>query len=137
MTLVTFAQVNFVAVVVAAAAYFALGAVWYSPPVFARPWMRASGVTPGEGQSPAPLFVLSFAANFLAAAALAFLARASGALSVGDGVILGLSAALGFSLTSLIVTQAFEGRPAALQLINTGYHVVGIVIAAIIVTVWD
>lgn len=136
MDLGTFGDLNWLAVVVAAVAYSALGAIWYSPAMFSKPWIRLSGVTPGEGNS-AALIAMSTVMNFVAAAGLAFLAAEVGAESVGDGILLGLIAAVAFSLTSLVVNQAFEGRPGALIAINTGYNVVGLVVAAVIVTIWD
>lgn len=38
-------EVNLLAVVVAAIASMALGAVWYSPSVFGKKWMQATGIT--------------------------------------------------------------------------------------------
>jgi len=38
-----FGTVNWLAVVVGAAIYFILGAVWYSPVLFAKPWQAAIG----------------------------------------------------------------------------------------------
>jgi len=38
--MLAFPEINFVAVVVAAVAYFVLGWVWYSPEVFGKAWMK-------------------------------------------------------------------------------------------------
>lgn len=137
MTLGTFGDVNYLAVLVAAIAYFAIGAVWYAPPVLGRAWMDASGVRPQEGRTPTPLLVLAFVAAFVASLVLAFLARASGADGFGEGIVLGLVCGVGFALTALVVTQRFENRPPTLPWINAGYHILGLLVAAIIVTVWD
>src|SRR5437879_13917817 len=40
------ANVNILAVIVAAVLTFVLGAVWYSPVLFAKQWMAAQGYTP-------------------------------------------------------------------------------------------
>lgn len=137
MSLDALADVNYVAVVVAAVAYFAVGGLWYSPLLFARQWIAASGVTPQPGVTPWGLFALSFVTGFVAALALAVIARVAGGETVGDGIVLGLVAGIGFSLTSLVVTQAFETRPLALHFINGGYHLVGLTVAGVIVTVWS
>src|SRR2546421_12385130 len=42
------ANVNILAVLVAALATFVLGAVWYSPVLFAKQWMQAHGYTPEQ-----------------------------------------------------------------------------------------
>ena len=39
-------QINYLAVLVAALATFFLGALWYSPILFAKAWMRAHDYTP-------------------------------------------------------------------------------------------
>lgn len=42
------AQVSWLGVIVGAAIYFVLGALWYSPPLFARPWQAAIGWDPAR-----------------------------------------------------------------------------------------
>jgi hypothetical protein len=37
-------DLNWLAVFVAALAYFAIGALWYAPPVFGKVWMAAGGM---------------------------------------------------------------------------------------------
>lgn len=137
MLLSTFADVNYLAVLVAGLAYFALGGLWYSPVLFARPWMAASGIRPEEATGGGGLYLASFVAQFVAALALAIVALAAGADTVGEGIVLGLVAGIGFVLTSLGVTQMFDRKSAVLQAINIGYHLVGLVVAGIIVSVWQ
>ncbi len=45
-------DLNWLAVIVAAIAYFVLGAIWYAPPVLGNAWMRAGGVEMPEGERP-------------------------------------------------------------------------------------
>lgn len=137
MSLSTFGDINYLAVLVAATSYFAVGALWFSPVMFARPWMEATGVGPDAGTNVVPLFAMTFVAWFLAALAMAFLARETGATSVRDGLVLGLVTGIGLAATVLAVTQTFERRAALLQLINIGHNVVGLIAVAVIVTVWD
>jgi hypothetical protein len=137
MSLDTFGDVNYLAVLVAAVAYSALGALWYSPPLFGRAWMEATGIRPQEGASATPLYILSFVAWFIVALGLAFLAREAGAETYGDGILLGLVTGVGFLLTTFAVTFAFESRPRIVYYINIGYNIVGFLVAAVIVTVWD
>lgn len=39
--------VNWLAIFVAAMGMFVLGAVWFSTPVFLKPWMKAAGLPEG------------------------------------------------------------------------------------------
>lgn len=137
MSLDTLSDVNYLAVLVGAVAYFVLGGLWYSPVLFAKPWMAASGIRPQDARGAAPLYILSFVLDVIIALALAFIAREAGASTVGDGIVLGLVAGIGLALPPLAVTHAFESRPRTLQFINLGYHVVAVLITAVIVTVWD
>ncbi len=41
-------ELNYLAIIVAAAANFVLGMVWYAPSVFGKMWMKEAGITMGE-----------------------------------------------------------------------------------------
>lgn len=135
MSLDTFGDVNYLAVIVGALVYFGIGALWYSPALFATPWMAASGAQPGN-RIPVGLFGLSLVLEFLAALGLAVLAVAVDASTVGDGLLLGLVAGIAFAISALAVTQAYERRPFVLQLINGGYHVLSLAAIGVLVAVW-
>ena len=134
-------DLNWLAVIVAALAYFLLGAVWYAPPVFGRAWMRASGIEVREGEGPGPAFyALPLVADIVAAVALGMLARATGSDSVGEGIVLGLVVGVGFVATVIATTGLFDTKkpiPGLWALITGAYNVVGLLIAAVIVSVWD
>ncbi len=51
MTLDVLGDLNWLAVLVAAIAFFALGAVWYAQPVFGKAWTRASNFQLPEGDT--------------------------------------------------------------------------------------
>jgi hypothetical protein len=44
MSFDAFGDVNYLAVIVAAIAYFALGAIWYIPPVMGRAWQASNPI---------------------------------------------------------------------------------------------
>src|SRR2546430_4650744 len=73
------ANVNILAVLVAALATFVLGAVWYSPVLFAKQWMQAHGYTPEQLEAMkrrgvAPAYAVSALCYLVMAYALALLA---------------------------------------------------------------
>lgn len=133
-------DVNWLAVVVATVAWFLLGAIWYAPPVLGRPWMRAAGIEmPAEGQGPGPaIYLTPLVAYFVAVVATAILAEAVGATSFVDGVGLGLVVGIGYALTLGAVALTFDRKPqpVVLFLINGAFNVLGLVVAAVIVSVW-
>jgi hypothetical protein len=71
--------------------------------------------------------------------AIATLADATGSTSVTEGIALGLVVGVGIVSAILFVTGALDptrARPAAWFGIMAGYHVLGLVIASVIVSVW-
>jgi hypothetical protein len=135
-------DLNWLAVIVAAIAYFAIGALWYAPPVFGRIWADAGGFAlPEAGQRPsAAIYVTPLIGSILSAIALGMLAKATGTDSFAEGIALGLIVAVGFAIPIALVTAQFESqkpKPMVWGAVNGGYHVVGNLIAAIIVASWQ
>jgi iron(III) transport system permease protein len=58
MSLDALGDLNWLAVIVAAVAFFGLGAIWYAPPVFGRAWARSAGVELPEGEQPGAAFYI-------------------------------------------------------------------------------
>lgn len=138
MTFDVLGDINYLAALVAALAYFAIGAAWYSPVLFSKQWLRAIG---REGQQPetpgAMLFVGTLIAYFIQAVVLAAIARTTGATELVDGLVLGIFVGVGVAATIVWVNTAYEQRPPALFWINAMNAVLGFAAMAIIVTVWD
>lgn len=133
-------DVNYLAVLVATIAWFALGAIWYAQPVFGRTWMRSLGIQMPEGFRPNPmLFVGTFVAYFVTAVALAMLARATGSESVGEGIVLGIVAGVGLALMLLATGAIYERKPepGVWFGINGAFNAIAYVLVSVIVTVWD
>lgn len=83
---------------------------------------------------------IAFIAHLVMAAAIALLAVASGTDTIGEGVILGLVAAIGLSLMHTLVDAAFDPKkpqPWAWFGINGSYHAIGLLIVAVIVSAWQ
>ncbi len=114
-------EIDVVAVLASALSAFLLGGLWYSPLLFARPWMRLSGQSEDRlrSGSPALIFGGAFLASLVAAAVFAmFLGPAPGvAFATGAG----FAAGLGWVAASLAILYLFERRPIGLWLINGGY----------------
>jgi uncharacterized membrane protein len=135
-------DLNWLAVIVAALAYFAIGAVWYAPPVFGRAWMAAGGMSmPEAGTRPSPaIYLTPLVGSVLSAIALGMLAKATGTDMLEEGIALGLVVAIGFAVAISFVTAQFESekpKPMVWGAVNAGYHVVGNLVAAIIVASWQ
>ena len=134
-------RINYAAVAVAALAYWLLGAVWYSPLLFARPFVALSRWTPeqiaamqaaGEGKAVAVALLTSL----LLAYVLAHFVRYAGAETVREGLWAGFWLWLGFVATTNLETVLFEGRSLGLYLINDGYHLAGMLGMGALLAVW-
>jgi hypothetical protein len=132
-------DLNWLAVIVATLAYFALGAIWYAPPVFGNLWMRSGGIQVPE-RPQASFYIAPLLTCLLASIAVGMLAVATASDTVGEGIVLGLVAGIGIALSALFVTGFFDPqKPQAMVWVAvvSGYHMVGLVIAAIILAIWD
>jgi Protein of unknown function (DUF1761) len=141
MTFDAWNDLNWLAMIVAALAYFAIGAVWYAPPVFGAMWMAAGGMTRDqtEGGPGAAVFAVPLIGSLLSALALAMLAVASGTDTLSEGIVLGFIMAIGFALAISLVTATFEStkpKPMLWGAVNAGYHIVGTVVAGAIIGGW-
>jgi Protein of unknown function (DUF1761) len=124
----TFAGINYLAVLVAAAAGWMTGAVWYM--AFAKPWMAAVGITKHEIEESkkrpgASLpFVFAFVACIVMAWVLAGVIGHLGQVTLRNGVISGLFCWLGFVITTMLVNNSFTMRPRMLLVIDGGHWLV-------------
>jgi hypothetical protein len=122
-------------VLVTALAGFVIGGLWYGP-LFSKPWMKASGVTPGNmttAQS-VRLFASAFVVNVIVAFGLAILIGHDHSLH--GGMHTGFFVSLMFMATAIGMTYLFEKRPLKLFLINAGYQVVNCVVMGGILGIW-
>jgi hypothetical protein len=127
---------NFLAALVAAFSTFLVGGLWYSPLLFAKPWMKAVGIQEGDlKQGMGRVFGGSFVLSLIGAVNLAFF-LADGKPNVVWGMTAGALAGIGWVSTALGTTYLFERRPLKLYLIDAGYHAVSFVIMGAILGAW-
>jgi hypothetical protein len=130
-----FDDLNWLAVIVSALAFWVLGAVYYSDALFGKQWKAAAGV---EEMNPnATQIVGNLITWLISAIALGLIAKSIGADNVGDGLVLGLVAAFGFigmnRLTEALYTD-FANR--ALIKVNAPYNLAGYLIMGVILATW-
>lgn len=133
---------NYLAVVVAAVAVFALGALWYSPLLFAKPWVAAHGHTPEklaamrEGAGKA--YGITFVCYLVMAAAFHHLLHDHLKITGGmhEGALMGALIWLGFVATVGLTAQVFSDRKFAAYLIDAGYQLVYLVMMGAILGAW-
>ena len=138
-----FLGVNVWAVLVCAVATMVVGFLWYSPMLFANPWMRLMGYDPNDKakiaemqKSAGPSYGMSFIASVLAAFVLGKLIAVSGFSTAFDGLKIGLVVWLGFVTTVQLTNALFSRQPNKLYMINTGYQLVCYVAMGAILGAW-
>ena len=133
-----FSQVNWLAVLVGALAYFFLGAIWYSA-LFRNAWIKATGVNmndPNGRKGFAGIMITSFITILVTSIGLALLITRIQSGGWMTGVKIGLIAGVCFSAATICNSYLYEKRPIALSTINSLYNIVGCVIAGIIIAIW-
>lgn len=106
-------DLNWVAVVVAALAAFAVGAVWYSEGVFGKAWMKAAGLKKEDAKKGnMPLIMgVSLVTVVVTSTALAVLFDVLALEGVVNGALLGALAAVGFIVSNKTMHSLFEQKP--------------------------
>ena len=111
------------AVLLAAAAGFGAGAVWYM--TLGKQWMAAVGKTEEEikaDQNPLP-FIIGFLASLLTAGMMRHVFATSAVEGVGAGLVGGLGVGLFLVAPWILTNYAFAGRPRTLWWIDAGHAV--------------
>jgi hypothetical protein len=129
-------EVNYLAVIAAAVATFALGGLWYSPALFGKAWQREAGVSEERMKSAnmTLIFGLTFVLSLIAAWVFALFLGPRPPMALGLGA--GFSAGLCWVAASLGINYLFERKSLKLFLINGGYHTLQFTIIGLVLALW-
>ena len=129
---------NYFAVLVAAIVNMVMGGLWYSPLLFAKPWMALNNMTPESMKSvnPVPLYAQSFAATLVSYFILAMAINSLNITTAMDGLKTGFCVWLGFITTVQFTANVFSPKKIQAYLIDTGYQLIATLIAGVILAVW-
>jgi len=121
-----FGGVNWTAIIIAAVAGFAVGAIWYW--IFGKRWMAANGLTEemckgSGGISGVRPFIFAGIANLLLAIGFAGLLghMGVGQTTVRNGIISAVALWLAFIISTLVVNYSFAQRKPVLIAIDGGH----------------
>lgn len=128
---------NHWALLVSALILWLLGAIWYSPVLFARPWMALIGIDSADkGKGMVTGMISSFIGDLILSLVLAHVVLWSGTGSCRGGAFIGFLVWLGFFAAPTFPQGIYEGRPFKLFAINSGYWLVGLVVVGCLLAVW-
>ena len=135
--------INLWSVLAAAVATMVLGFLWYSPLLFAKPWMLLMGYDPEDKAKLAEMqkgagkmYGMSFVASLVSATVLAKIIAITTVSSALYGMKVGFAVWLGFVTTVQLTSVLFARQPVKLYLINTGYQLVCYLAMGAILAVW-
>jgi len=129
---------NHLAILVSALILWFLGAAWYSPALFAKPWMAMLGIGKGEGKR-ATLYlgmIASFIGDLILSFMLAHFIIWSGTTTWKRGALIGFIVWIGFFAAPNLPQGIYENRPFKLFAINNGYWLVGLLIVGGLLGAW-
>jgi len=141
----SFGNLNYWPILIAAIASFAFGALWYGS--LSKQWMAARGISAADmekakaetGTIPVP-YIIAFVAllvmAWMFAGVLLHLARGGMTMSIRAGVISGFFLWLGFVITTMAVNHAFQGAKRSLTLIDGGHWLGVLLIQGAILGWW-
>jgi len=135
-------EINWLAVLVAGVANMMVGFLWYSPLLFAAPWMKLSGMTKEKiaKSNMTKTYGVSFLVGLVTAFVLAHVMGLSMNFFHYSGLSTGINTAfwmwLGFIMPVQLTSWLFDGRSFTLFLINTGYQLAALVAMGIVIGLW-
>jgi len=132
---------NWWAILAATVVYFAIGAFWFSPPLFGRQWAKSLGMDMDKMKRLKPsamarTYTMAFITSFILVFVLSILIHVFNTTNLGDAMQIGLLVWLGFVVTDKTDGVIFEGRNAKHFIITSMYSFVGILAAAAILAAW-
>jgi hypothetical protein len=130
-------KINHYAVWLCVILFQALSALWYSPALFANPWMNYLGKTMSDfsGESPTGLIYATLGAvtfNYFLAWLFLQLGIKNGLKGAGIGLIL----ALGCFTFQTFTQDGFSLRPVGLSIINSGNIILNFTLSGYILGAW-
>ncbi len=130
-----FSQLNIWAVLLAAVVKFFIGGLWYSPILFGKQWMTATGLKEDELGSPAKPMIITALLGVVTAFTLSVLITLANP-DFAQSIALGFVVAIGIVVAMLAPHFLFEGRSMRLFAIYAGQHVVELMVMAAIIGGW-
>jgi Protein of unknown function (DUF1761) len=138
MDLTFFAGRDWLHILVGTLAYFALGSIWYSA-LFGKAWVKYQKIdmnNPDGRKGLGAIMTGSFIWTFIIVSGLAVIAHKLDLTGAQEGVKLGLLTGICFSAAALSISYLYVKKPVGLHLIDSFYHIIGQVIAAVILCIW-
>jgi len=134
----TAVEMNYLAVLVGAVISVVIGALWYSPALFANAWMTLIGKTREQVEkdfSPVKI-VWAFFWGFVISYGLARVIQWTGKDTWLGGLMVGVLVSVVFAISTVAVNHNFEGRPRGLTTLYAAHHMVEFAVIGAMLGAW-
>ena len=128
-------HLNWPMVLAAAVAYFAVGAIWYTV-LFGKYWARAHNMDTTDRKGMARYMIIGFLLTLLITASVGILLNAIRCRELEDCFMRSYVLAAGLVIGVLGTALNYQKRPLGIWIVDIGYHLVGILIAGLILAKW-
>lgn len=138
-----FHHVNWLALIVSALGYFIIGALWFSPVLFSKVWQAEHKIVMSEEDRKKvniPLMMLTtLVLNIIITLGVAMIvmafkpdgARLTALTGAKIGILVG-----GMIAAVMGMTYMYLGKSIKIWIIDSMYHVLGVTMVAVVLTVW-
>jgi hypothetical protein len=124
-------------ILVAAISRMALGALWYSPALFLKQWMKITGI--GEREMKRGMggkIAGDVMGSLLMALVMAHMVGWSDVTEMLGGLAVGFLCWIGFVAVSTFSSVTYEKRPFGLFALHNGYNLLSLLLMGVILAVW-
>lgn len=132
-------DLNFFATITVAIIAYIIGALWYSPILFSKPWMKALGIKSKDlkkQDSKIKDYITQFIITLVMAFVLSIFVDFAIANTFFEGVFVGFLSWLGFVATTILGSMIWIKKPMTLFYIDAGHYLVTYCIMAGILAIW-
>ncbi len=134
-----FVQINYVAVLVAAAASFVVGGIWYGA-LFAKAWVRLHGFNKADIDQMAKQqprnFAAFFAGDLVTCIVLWLVMSSLNVQSALSGLVLAMVVWLGFQVPQCLSKALAGNKPMALFGIDISHQLASLAVMGLIIGAW-
>lgn len=129
-------SINVLPLIIGAVFNMVLGALWYSPVLFAKPWMKEAEITSeyievSKGKM-GKVYIFTTIMAFITCYIIGILIINMNITSIIEGLFLAFLVWIGTNLPSVIKNWGFENRTIKLGIINHGYDLLVYLVVAIL-----
>lgn len=114
-----------------------IGGMWYSPVLFAGPWIQLTGKTMADFENATfTPYVVSIVASIITTYIMAYLFKKLHVDNFLKGLFYALLLWLAFLFVEMMTFNSFEMRPVGLTLINSGKSFLTFIVSGFILGMW-